>query len=68
MTCDVGRYQPNAWGLYDINGLMWEYCRIGEVAPKADAKDSPKGDAKDSPKGDAKDSPKGKDEGGRKGK
>jgi formylglycine-generating enzyme required for sulfatase activity len=22
----VGQKKPNAWGLYDSNGLMWEYC------------------------------------------
>jgi hypothetical protein len=26
----VGLKKPNAFGLYDINGLMWETCRKGE--------------------------------------
>ena len=29
----VGLKKPNAWGLYDINGLMWEPCRIGNADP-----------------------------------
>jgi formylglycine-generating enzyme required for sulfatase activity len=36
----VGQKKPNAWGLYDINGLMWEYCRISDAPPGPDAKES----------------------------
>ena len=29
-TCDVKRYRPNAWGLFETHGNVWEWCRDGK--------------------------------------
>ena len=44
-THPVGQKPPNAWGLFDVHGLLWEYCSDFFADSFGDAKNDPVGPA-----------------------
>jgi formylglycine-generating enzyme required for sulfatase activity len=44
-THPVGQKPPNAWGLFDVHGLLWEYCSDFFADSFGDEKNDPMGPA-----------------------
>jgi serine/threonine protein kinase len=42
-TVRVGSYEPNAWGLFDMHGNVWEWCQDGQRTYTAHAVEDPRG-------------------------